>query len=407
MKNLKLLLTILILLMYSCQFNPSSKQNEQSYDFIEIIRDSVKEMTAIDGKSITIEVPDKFETLDIDKTIKEMKYVPLETNVNSLIGRIDKLEIHENFIYVLDKSFAQAIYIFEMNGHHVHTISKKGNGPEEYIQIVDFCFQNDTLVVYDGIGAKLLFFTEKGDYLSKSKTAFHFRNFTSFTNDDYLIMTYNAPNSFLKEISHYSVLIGKPDSIVKYKGFENNLFLEQFEHTNNNPLVGYNGTHLISPLLSNFIYQINADGSYFPKYRINFKNSLPLNYYELTTVKEFNSYIKKNKISYFMGTFFENDEHLFLRFNPPGNFFGYIIFNKKTTIVSCYDGTYSSENKYWGLSTPHCVYNNYFVGSIDPINVCKNKKRLLQNHHMSQVNKEILYSISENDNPILIFFSFI
>src|SRR5690554_8197935 len=120
MKNLKLLLTILILLMYSCQFNPSSKQNEQSYDFIEIIRDSVKEMTAIDGNSITIEVPDKFETLDIDKTIKEMKYVPLETNVNSLIGRIDKLEIHENFIYVLDKSFAQAIYIFEMNGHHVH-----------------------------------------------------------------------------------------------------------------------------------------------------------------------------------------------------------------------------------------------------------------------------------------------
>jgi hypothetical protein len=406
MKNEIAIFGILVLFMSACNVNSPQKQNVQVYDFKEINQDSIKEMTEIESITVNIEVPDNFETLNLDKSIKEMNYLRLETNSNSIIGRIDKLEIHEDRIYILDKTFAQAIYTFDISGHHLYTINKKGYGPEEYVQIMDFCFLSDTLVVYDGLGAKLLFFNEMGNFLSKSKTGFHFRNFKSFSNGDYLIVTKNAPNSFLNEINNYSVLIGKPDNIVKYKGFKNNLFLEQFEKTNNNPIVEYDRNSLISPLLSNFIYQFNSDGSYFPKYKISFKNELPPDYYEQTSVQKFEDYVKNRNFSYFMGTFFENDEHLFFRFNPPGNFYGYVIFNKNNSNIICYDGTNSPENKFWGLNTPHYVYNNYFVGSIDPIDIVKKKNKLLQNQLISSDKREILQSISESDNPILIFYLF-
>lgn len=391
------------LFISACSVNPSAKQDVHFYNFKEINQDSVKEMVELDSVPIHIKVPNKFGPLNIDKAIKEMKYVPLETNSSSIIGRITKLEIHKNRIYILDNSFAQSVFIFDMNGHHLHTISKKGQGPEEYIGIRDFCFHGDTLVIHDGFGAKLLFFNEMGDYLFKRKTGFHFRSIRSFPNGDYFIVTRNAQNSFLSEIDNYSVLIGKPDSIVKYKGFKNNLFLEQFENTISNPIVEYNGNFLFSPLLSNYIYQVNSDGSYFPKYAISFKHGLPQDYYEKTSAKDFDNYIKKNNYSYFMGKFFENDDHLFFRFDPPGNFYGYVVFNKNSSSVICYDGTISPENKFWRFSEPEYAYNNYFIGFIEPVSILKKKKELLHNSLISPENKSALESISENDNPILIF----
>jgi hypothetical protein len=287
-----------------------------------------------------------------------------------------------------------------MEGKHMNTINKIGRGPHEYIGISDFCFNGDTLVVFDGLGAKLLLFNKKGDYLHSKKIGFHFRNIAAFPQGDYLIVTRNAQNSFIEEIYDYSLLIGKPDSIIKFKGFKNNRFLQEFKKTTTNPIVDFQGNKLFSPLLSNYIYQINSDGTYFTKYHLNFINSLPENYYYIIDETELNNY------SYYMGVFQETNSHLFLRFNPPGSYYGYVIYNKINAEILCYDAITPSEGLYLGFSAPKCTYSNYFVGSIEPSDVLRQKIRFLEIHKDSSDITNLIHTLKENDNPIIIMYLF-
>ena len=398
-KNYPVLLFIVFLIV-GCIHHNQPGQQVDSYNFKKIIRVDINEMTQLDSVPITIRVPNKFETLNIDKVVKEMKYIRLETNKNSIIGRIDKMVFHSNCIFILDRSFSQSIFVFNMEGKHMNTINKKGRGPDEYIGISDFCFNGDTLVVFDGLGAKLLLFNDKGDYLRSNKVGFHFRNIATFSQGDYLIVTRNAQNSFLEEINEYSLLIGIPDSIIKFKGFKNNQFLREFKKTTTNPIVDFQGYKLFSPLLSNYIYQINSDGTYFPKYHLSFVNGLPENYYNLINEEELEKY------NYYMGVFQENNSHLFIRFNPPESYYGYVIYNKMNSENICYDAIMSPEGLYLGFSAPKCTYLNYFVGSIEPSDVLRQKDRYLRIHKDSSDITNLINALKENDNPIIIMYLF-
>ena len=84
---------------------------------------------------IPINVKNVVETYDmthiIDSTIL---IIPLETNNNCLIGKIDKLEIKGERIYISD-NLAKSIFIFDMTGKFIHKIDAFGKGPDEYLTI--------------------------------------------------------------------------------------------------------------------------------------------------------------------------------------------------------------------------------------------------------------------------------
>ena len=67
---------------------------------------------------------------------KDIKYIPLETEPNSIIGNISKLYVENNKIYVSD--IRGIINIFDMDGRHLSTLNKIGRGPEEYIRMNTF-----------------------------------------------------------------------------------------------------------------------------------------------------------------------------------------------------------------------------------------------------------------------------
>jgi len=68
--------------------------------------------------------------------IKEIKYIPLETNSNSMVGDISNLIVMNNKMYVRDNK--NVITIFDMNGKYLNTLNRVGRGPEEYMAISDF-----------------------------------------------------------------------------------------------------------------------------------------------------------------------------------------------------------------------------------------------------------------------------
>ena len=68
--------------------------------------------------------------------IKDLKYIPLETTPNSMVGNIVNIIISHNKMYVRDDK--NAITIFDLNGKYLNTLNRMGRGPEEYTDISDF-----------------------------------------------------------------------------------------------------------------------------------------------------------------------------------------------------------------------------------------------------------------------------
>ena len=80
--------------------------------------------------------------------VENIRIVPLDMDDECLISQIDKVKIFKDEIYILDKT-NNAIYIYGMDGKHLRTLFKVGNGPGEYLQLMDFDIYDNQLFVLD------------------------------------------------------------------------------------------------------------------------------------------------------------------------------------------------------------------------------------------------------------------
>ena len=129
------------------------------------------------------------KTHNASEFIKEIKYIPLETNSNSMVGNITKVFIEGGKIYIWDDK--SIINIFSITGRHLNTLNRAGRGPEEYASISDFIIaengnifvlsQNKEIIEYDSSfkfirkaefesGARYVDFILLGDGLFASNT---------------------------------------------------------------------------------------------------------------------------------------------------------------------------------------------------------------------------------------------
>ena len=107
-----------------------------------------------------------------------IKYIPLETSNECLIGYVNKIMIRNNLIYVADFNQAKALFIFDIDGKFIFKIDRKGRGPGEYISFHDFDVQsNGNIYMYDNHGWKFLLFNSTGEYLMDIKTQYSLSHF--------------------------------------------------------------------------------------------------------------------------------------------------------------------------------------------------------------------------------------
>ena len=97
----------------------------------------------------------------IDSIMDFVDIVQLETKKNCLIGTVSKLIVTKSEIIVVDKKIANCVYVFNTDGSFRTTISRRGRGPKEYLDISDVFlsedeseinitdFEHDRIQVYD------------------------------------------------------------------------------------------------------------------------------------------------------------------------------------------------------------------------------------------------------------------
>ena len=118
-------------------------------------------------QSITIDLDEHTVELQRLSLIKDIRIVRLETNDSVLVGRIDKVLIHDGKIYIGDFYASQSLFIFDMQGKAIRKISRKGRGPGEYIQLRDFFIddQSGTLNLLTRNSSEILSFDLDGTSL--------------------------------------------------------------------------------------------------------------------------------------------------------------------------------------------------------------------------------------------------
>jgi len=113
MKNLFLALFAILILFCSCSNNTGNTP--------------IIDVKAALGKGVI---------RNASEFIKDIRYIPLETGPNSMVGNIVKVIVEDNKIYISDNR--GVVSIFDMNGRLLNTLNKRGRGPKEYLRITDY-----------------------------------------------------------------------------------------------------------------------------------------------------------------------------------------------------------------------------------------------------------------------------
>lgn len=178
MKNTCYIFILLVLFLVSCN------QQEKKHKTVKIDNDV--------ERRLSFEIENKIFFMKFDSAFQKERIIKLETNNNSLIGAITKVEYHHNKVYVIDSQKDYSVICFDANGKFKFKLKKIGKGPHEYISFgdaninkatgdIELLARGEKLMIYDSLGnfkqkIKLPYFASRFAVLKGIR--FFYKNFT-------------------------------------------------------------------------------------------------------------------------------------------------------------------------------------------------------------------------------------
>jgi len=145
------------------------------------------ETTTIDGDTLVIKLDFKAKKSNVHEIglINGIKVLSLDCK--EVMGEIGKVIRHNDRLYIMDKQ-TFSVFIFDTTGVYINHISRKGQGPEEYLFLTDIFVDpyDVTLNLICQNGGKILKFDSDGNNLVEVvKTPKRFTNIST-TKDGYI-----------------------------------------------------------------------------------------------------------------------------------------------------------------------------------------------------------------------------
>lgn len=161
-----------------------------------------------------VEVSESDKGFDVCQMADFEKVIPLETVGDALIGEIDKLEMDDSHIVILDKRM-RTVWLFGIDGKFIRKIGRLGNGPKEYVSLDDMCFdkENGTVWIWDRIKQVMLEYDLADDFLKEVATGFSSNVFAK-TKDGFWLYY-----SYLKNPDNNSLILVNEEMDHLVKGF--------------------------------------------------------------------------------------------------------------------------------------------------------------------------------------------
>ena len=106
--------------------------------------------------------------IKISRFVNKIEFIPLELTDECLLRGVDRAEVTDEYIYVVDKPGYRSpcVYQFDRQGHFIRQIGSQGQGPEEFIEMRGFTLNRKTgeIYIYDGVRKRMLSFYPDGSF---------------------------------------------------------------------------------------------------------------------------------------------------------------------------------------------------------------------------------------------------
>lgn len=222
-----------------------------------------------DLKKLKVDVSEEKDFL-LSNLVDTLIIVPLETQENALIGSVAKVETTDKYIFVLDNSIAEALFMFDWNGNLIHAFQGNGDGPREFIRASNFFLNPNMKSVYiqDNSLGKIIELDYKGEFIQEKKIDPKFWIYDLFPIADGFISVKSEEDvsgMFVdllnKQLDLKEILLDINDEINVFGGVKPKYFFK-----------GLDGKIYFKQLLSNYIYSFTSEGD-FEKIEFSFTSS--------------------------------------------------------------------------------------------------------------------------------------
>jgi hypothetical protein len=368
---------------------------------------------------LTLDFPSMLENkreITVSQIAENIKYIPLETNSNSLIDRIMDAKFTREFIFIKDSK--NGLMQFTRDGKFIQKVGMRGKGPGEYLFMRNFSIDEKNRLIYLQSNEKqeILIYSFKGDYLKSIPFNLEVYKinwvrdsiFMSFSepvtgNEKYVFMELNSNGDTLQTIPNY------------YHWNYNLPFQRTIVYNNRTDFYLFENRLHFKGWYNDTVYTYNDRDQIVSIYFINLKE------YKLPDELRVEKGSKQtNSSRYFWDCVTETRKYIIIKYSSYFNPLeeteittGYIMYNKEDKSgynIECHDcNEQGFKNDFDGgpLITPDYVNDSTLFRFIDAweLNQYIKSKEFLESKPIHPDLKEHLKNqflkTTENQNPIL------
>ena len=351
---------------------------------------------SVDDAPIIIDINSAKQTpLTLDH-IDHIRFIPLETTDESLIGFPSKTLIRNNKIYVGCASTTHSLFVFDMDGNFLFRIARRGQGPGEYIAFGDFDVRpNGDIYIHDPFTHRFLIFNSEGEFQRSIQTNYISSGFALIGDNKMYWANLRAYGRMLSALSVYNIETERRRHLFNDRRFLQDLGISGLNFAPHHFYYSPAGTTYFAPRFSPIIYSISEAGV---KPAIGIKNLT------ITPQRVIDSWLREGDIHrrfrmirenrYFSENthIFENDRYI--TFVSRGGAMGRtIVYNKYTKAT------------YQILGMQQTIGVSVIRGSIGSDFFGIEVFDIEHDAHIIESRYE-LRSWREDDNPVVIIFNF-
>ena len=341
--------------------------------------------------------------------LSDINYIPLETNVESLISDVATIKVTDSVIFIKNR-IPPSLCAFDYCGNFIAKIGRVGRGPKEINMFKAFCIdeKNRNVLILNGYPQKILIFSYDGTFINSQlyDDKIYIRDIEFFSEVNFVSMQSNGsgrtPFSYRLYTREHQ-FIDKKIKPLSFSMKGSYGLPEAFSYYT------YNNTFKIKEnLLNDTLYTISESLEFVPSYifdfgKLTFPVEMQIKSLELTMngkISEFNKYIIPTGV-------FETYNYLILRYRLKEKN-NWSFYNKETKEICSYENK-GIINDYDGgpAFCPMYQKNNICVGFIyayefiEYVNSKTFKNSTPKYPEKKKALEKLANSLDENDNPVL------
>lgn len=348
--------------------------------------------------TITVNLHDKKDVSFYD-FFSKLELIPLETlSTSALSYPLKKLIVHDSAYYILD-SRQECLFVFSQNGKYLKKIDKYGNGPGEYTLLYDFNFSrfDAKLQLMSAMGYINEYSPDGESFIRKVSLPDDIRGvnyFFELSPENYIFFSNSR-----KGYKMFGYSSAQRKIISEYCDIPEFIFYNTPYHHSFSPFYAYGDSVRFVQAYNGDVFSLNKDGSINGRYIWDFgKYNFDIFSLKEESVEYYVNHSRNIGANY--ATMFlaygENRNYYLTRFNFRNRFY-HLIYDKRDGKLYVFN-SFNERN----LCFPVFVDDQalYFYASPRELSVAIDPKML------DLTNKKIYDSISPEDNPIIIKYTF-